>query len=562
MAPWAAPSAAARADAGRSGAELRSRIAEDCIIVGSFIFSRSGYWAYPREGVLIRGLAMMIIIGLWSLAAWFGSGRFATERAAQEIERIRLETNTRARTTGEYVLQRLTQVRGIPIVIADEPSVADQLARLRPEGDARPEAQRKAAFRADPELNGLSHRLRRIAFNLNLDSLFVLNAGGDCVAEGHLPGNADFIGVNYADRAYFIAARDGNHGHLLAVGRVSNTPAIYFCSPVIPPGGQFLGAVTARADLASLFNQIREHDTFVTDENGVVVLAGDPALLMRALPDAPIAQVPPAERLQRYKRVDFQALDLAPFGPRSPELLRLNRAPWPCLLGTYTSPDRLLSVHVLGDLKALVDIQRDRHWLFAWATLTGILAVTLTAGGVHYLNSSRRHERELAYQAQTDELTRCANRRHFLEALKTERQRWTRYGAPFSLLSLDLDHFKLVNDQHGHPCGDEVLRHFVATVLTILRPTDLLGRMGGEEFAILLPQTNLERAALIAERIRALVEASPALHHGEAVPVTVSVGVAQWHGHDGETVDGLLNRSDQALYQAKELGRNRVAGLA
>jgi diguanylate cyclase (GGDEF)-like protein len=498
-----------------------------------------------------------VVFLAWSLATWFGAGRFAAERTARQVEHVRLETQTRARAISANIVLRLSQVRNFPILMADEPSLAAVLRRFGPDAQpsSRSRAQRQAIWQADPELADLAHRLRRMAANLGLESMYVLNAAGDCVAAGHSPDTPDFTGANYADRTYFIAARNGNHGRQFAVGRVSNAPALYYCSPVIPAGSRFLGAVVARTDLASLCGQVSDRDTFVTDENGVIIQSRDPELLLRTLPDSSIDQVPAAERMQRYKRTQFQPIDLTPY-PGG--LLCWKHQPWPCVLATHTSPDGILAVHVLGDMKEVVAFQRERLWLFAWASLTGLLTVALVAGGIHFVSSSRRHQTELAYQAQTDELTRCANRRHFLDALKAEQLRWTRYGATFSLLSLDLDHFKSVNDRHGHPGGDEVLRHFVRTVTTILRPTDLLGRMGGEEFAVLLPHTTADRAERTAERIRAAVEAAPASYQGASVAVTVSIGLAQWVSQE-DSLDDLLNRSDQALYQAKELGRNRVA---
>ncbi|HRK39879.1 MAG TPA: GGDEF domain-containing protein [Burkholderiaceae bacterium] len=164
----------------------------------------------------------------------------------------------------------------------------------------------------------------------------------------------------------------------------------------------------------------------------------------------------------------------------------------------------------------------------------------------------------LAREARTDALTGCANRRHFLHTLAQERDRSARHQLDLCVLSLDIDHFKRVNDTYGHAAGDEVLKHFVATINSQLRQADLLGRLGGEEFSILLPHTSAPEARLTAERIRAAVEAAPADADGTRIAITVSIGGVQWAVERNEPLDSLLAQADHALYAAKHAGRNRV----
>jgi diguanylate cyclase (GGDEF)-like protein len=161
--------------------------------------------------------------------------------------------------------------------------------------------------------------------------------------------------------------------------------------------------------------------------------------------------------------------------------------------------------------------------------------------------------------ALTDPLTGLANRRAFQEALGAELARSVRHGRPASLLFLDLDHFKQVNDDHGHAVGDEVLSGFSAVLRRGCRRGDLAARVGGEEFAVLLPTTGRVPATLVAERIRRATEAH-SLGLTVAVPVTVSVGVASTEElPEAPEAAGLLRRADAALYRAKAEGRNRVA---
>lgn len=172
-----------------------------------------------------------------------------------------------------------------------------------------------------------------------------------------------------------------------------------------------------------------------------------------------------------------------------------------------------------------------------------------------------KHEKRLYHEATRDVLTNGFNRRHFLELGMRELKRARRYDMPLALLMLDLDHFKAINDTHGHQVGDEVLRQLSRLAYNTLRGSDMLGRLGGEEFAALLPATSLAEAMLVAERMRQSVEqyaieSSP----GKTLHCSVSIGVTVLQPEDG-SMDDLLARADQALYLAKERGRNRVATL-
>ena len=169
----------------------------------------------------------------------------------------------------------------------------------------------------------------------------------------------------------------------------------------------------------------------------------------------------------------------------------------------------------------------------------------------------KQAEAEVARLATTDPLTGVANRRRFIEQLGMELDRVRRFGDPAALLMLDVDSFKSVNDTHGHAAGDAVLQHMAELSRLRLRRTDLFGRLGGEEFAILLPGTDRAGAVLFAERFRRQVADTPAQTAQGAIRVTVSIGVAEL-GPGDSAPDAILARADAALYRAKQAGRNRV----
>jgi diguanylate cyclase (GGDEF)-like protein len=159
--------------------------------------------------------------------------------------------------------------------------------------------------------------------------------------------------------------------------------------------------------------------------------------------------------------------------------------------------------------------------------------------------------------ARTDPLTGLANRRHFDEQLARIIGESLKYGAPASLIVADVDHFKAVNDTYGHEAGDEVLKAVAAIFMSCVRAEDVCARYGGEEIAILLPETTVARAQEVAERVRRAIELKLVHHNENAIPVTTSFGVA---GYPESTAirDGLFPAADRALYEAKAGGRNRV----
>jgi diguanylate cyclase (GGDEF)-like protein len=166
-------------------------------------------------------------------------------------------------------------------------------------------------------------------------------------------------------------------------------------------------------------------------------------------------------------------------------------------------------------------------------------------------------ENELKRLAATDPLTGADNRRSFLEKAAYELLRSQRYEHAFALLMLDVDHFKSVNDTYGHKWGDQVLKAIVAKSLKTLRDTDLFGRIGGEEFAIILPESEAEAALEVGERLRqALSEISISSDKG-SIKITVSIGLAMMEAGN-DTLEAILERADAALYKAKQAGRNKL----
>ena len=159
--------------------------------------------------------------------------------------------------------------------------------------------------------------------------------------------------------------------------------------------------------------------------------------------------------------------------------------------------------------------------------------------------------------AMTDPLTRALNRRAFFHFTEREVKRANRHGLDLSAMMMDIDHFKKINDIHGHAAGDEVLRTMIAAVLKAIRDEDLVGRLGGEEFALLLPETPPARAKILGDRLRHVIKSLTFVGEGGPFSISISIGISGLHKHDQDIVP-VLERADKALYQAKRNGRDRT----
>ena len=192
----------------------------------------------------------------------------------------------------------------------------------------------------------------------------------------------------------------------------------------------------------------------------------------------------------------------------------------------------------------------------------GLMFLSMSLNFGFLLMAVDRLRSEVADLALIDDLTGVANRRHLMQRLTEECARSERSGKPFSLLVIDLDGFKTINDTRGHAAGDACLQHFTLMAQTRLRPGDMLARTGGDEFCIVLPSACLREAAMIARRVLQICREDAEACIGADFPISVSIGVAQWTEDVGAFPDSLIARADHALYAAKNEGKNRYAAYS
>jgi diguanylate cyclase (GGDEF)-like protein len=242
-----------------------------------------------------------------------------------------------------------------------------------------------------------------------------------------------------------------------------------------------------------------------------------------------------------------------------PQLSKTSRTAGYVFLTTAMFP----LAHAISSIEMTSPIDIFSDMLHAWFAVAFTISIVIWTFYFFFLTSARLEldletaRAELELIARTDALTNLYNRRHFDEQAELEFQRAKRSGFTNSLLLLDVDEFKSINDINGHEVGDAVLITLAAVLRSELRSFDLIARYGGDEFIIMLPHTNQEQAFSIAERIRKRIGLTPFVVRSRIFNVTLSVGIATLQSNDPD-LRLLLKRSDDALYRAKELGRNCV----
>lgn len=236
-----------------------------------------------------------------------------------------------------------------------------------------------------------------------------------------------------------------------------------------------------------------------------------------------------------------------------------------CARDYYADPavrDRLVQeIKTLGVVTGFEAdmVNRDgdiRHMLISASTITFHGEPSIIVG-LTDITERRKLEQTLRLLATTDPLTGMFNRRHFFELVGAEIERSRRYGHSLSLLMVDIDHFKRINDSYGHEAGDEALRILAGIFKDVLREADIDARLGGEEFGIALPETGKAAAAAVAERLRQAARSSPVMANGEIFRFSLSIGVTEL-GAQESSIHQALRRADHALYRAKKSGRDRV----
>jgi diguanylate cyclase (GGDEF)-like protein len=498
--------------------------------------------------ILASGLTLLCTPAIVAIA-WVSTGYLEDERIEAAIQRQSMQI-ARQLTDAETDLEgAFGRVKSITTWVAEEGHALAAILKPTDVGDE----------------NTFFHG---IASSFGLDLIYIMDAKGISVAASNWDTPASTVGLNYSDRAHFLTAITGIPGRQFAVGRTTKIPGFFFSMPV-RRDSDVVGTVGIKIDQPRLQHLVRIAGSIITDDYGIAVLAENPKYMFTAMPDATLVKLSEEQQLKRYARKTFDTLDLKPAGlARHPDVMLLEGEP--VLIGSRAMIDAGLRIHVVSDFDVLEDVQGQRYIVFFAGSLGVILLLWGFWVAALYFLRARDYRRrleaanqqlsnlnnELHEQATHDYLTGVLNRRAFTAMLINELERIKRYGGELSLAIVDIDHFKHVNDSRGHAVGDVALKFLVESISQRMRRSDALARMGGEEFALLMPNTPVEEAVRVVDRMRQAISATPVPDMEPPLMLTFSAGVAGWR--PGASERALLNAADEALYAAKGSGRNCV----
>lgn len=535
-------------------------------------------------------VSFMLIV----LVCWFVAGMVADRMVQQELDAaLRAQRQMSASIVdnmAEVIASDLAMSRAIPATMAEMDVVQRALVQSQNyavNGEAT-EPVLRAALLKDKQMSAVSNFLHDAQGFSGLDQIWLVNANGVCVASSNsinnpLAAERSFVGTDMRVRGYLTNALLGAFSEAYGVGRASGEPGIFIAAPAYADG-LLVGVVVAKVGIARLRHWVAHAGTFVADDNGVIIMAHNSELEGRALPNSRVTQMTPAERKTIYLRdaipdihisVDSQVREQAPWVPSAVagQLFGMSDRPMPSLYQTRGGLNSGLSAHLVDPLVAWPELLRNhkRDHLLVFLTLAGTVALAWVIT-VSYVRERRHHRatRDLAEQLQSantllsaearhDALTGALSRRYFLDLLRHEIERAHAGNEPLCMAIADLDHFKQINDRFGHAAGDRALEHFVDTCRAELRGADAIGRLGGEEFGLLLPATDLAGGHEVVERLRLRLKAVPSAKLPASVGLSVSIGITELSPDD--LPERIMSRADMALYAAKSGGRDRTEAL-
>ena len=418
-------------------------------------------------------------------------------------------------------------------------------------------------------------------------AVYVMNRDGLTIAASNWDTSDSFLGKDFSYRPYFQQARLGEVGRFYGVGSVTGIPG-YFLGAAVRDAGMIVGVVAVKVDLDRLDQRwLAESDQIaVTDDSGIIFLSTNKDWKYRAtrtLSDDVLYRLRETRQYATMLRAPISfASDPLWFDPR------VVRGDGP---QSGTTQRYFMLSHSLPQANWTI----TSYSSMAQAEQTAIVAAFIAAGGMAFLLllamyvrlvKRRVKERQAARQAAdaahlqleakhrelevlsqhlqtmaiSDPLTGCHNRRYFTEIAEKMVSAAQRHGRRISVLMLDIDFFKRVNDTYGHPAGDEALKAVAIACRSVLRQPDFLVRFGGEEFVAILPDTDAAQAMAAAERARSEVQALQVECGKQTLTVTISIGIAEY-GEGEPSLDKALARADSALYHAKRSGRNRCVAF-
>lgn len=544
-----------------------------------------------RHAAVSPAVTVALVVAV-ALVCWLIAGWLANRMVRQELDTAlgvqRQMTRSVVDNMAEVIASDLSMSRAIPATMAETGVVQQALAEAAHYAASHPstELARREALQRAPALVSVDGFLHDAQGFSGFDAIWLVNNNGICIASSNAMEKISYVGIDMRSRNYLSDTLLGAFSETYGVGTSSGEPGIFVAAPVYN-NGLLVGAVLAKVSIARLRHWVTHPGTFVSDSNGVIVMAHDSKLEGLALPGSHVEEMNAVDRVNTYLRERFAELPL-----QSAAHAATREAPWirqsaaqalvelpgqraPALYEHRGGLNSGLTAHLVDPLNAwpelLANQRRDRGLIFL--TLAGTVALAAVIS-ISWVRERRLHRasRDLAEQLQAansllaaearhDALTGALSRRYFLDLLRREIDAAYASGKPLCMAIADLDHFKQINDRFGHPAGDRALQHFVETCRAELRSDDAVGRLGGEEFGILLPATSLATGQDVIERLRREVKTSVCAGLPSEAYLSVSIGITELAATQDQP-ERLMSRADLALYMAKAGGRDRCEAMA
>ncbi len=513
---------------------------------------------------------------LWVIAGLSASYSLLTGNLGEELAQAQTKVDLEAQFISQIVAKEINTAEHLASALSHEERILTSTEEINGslQLDKVPADEKTARLTTIPEVNGLNNMLTGIAQDLDLMAVFVLNNQGTCIATNYLPNGVSTLGClgqNYASRHYFQRAKEYGRGMQFAVGRAVKQPSLFFAAAFYADN-HVSGVVVTRLDALHLTESLRNLATitWVSDSAGMVISSSRPVQLFNFMRWE--NRKPPETWVLNnvYAQETLTDLPLARSKHLPPELNIWQLDNQNIVLANVPIENRQIRVWHALPVDDLLHNQK-RYWAFALTViLLGLMLILFgermidfhqrRVAGVTALSRLNRSleeaSRKLFTIATTDHLTQLATRGYFFQRLDEEINRAQTDQSPLALLELDIDNFKNINDSFGHPAGDAVIQHMAAICRECVRSNDIIGRIGGEEFAIGLPNCTKSAALEIANKLRKRCADQALTYGNKTIRFTCSIGVTLLSGRNN--IQDLLSVVDKALYAAKKAGRNRV----
>ncbi len=338
--------------------------------------------------------ALTAVLALtWIVATWLASVHYSASVADQAYQDGRKQAEQQIEAVTNEIDNAIRILRNVPRLLSGEETVRRELGRFGPQVVASTLSyeDRKRLWTRHSEQFGVGNFLASVATALDADVVWLVNAAGDCIASSNADKGGSFIGTNYLEREYFQKARSGQPGQQYAVGKVSKLPGLYYSHPVLNDNQQFIGSVVVKRDITEFKRWIWPISGFVTDSNGVVVLARDKALEHQVMPGAAVASLSAQARLEKYQRVNFHPLDLRAVENDKYSNLFQGADGSPLLvMVSKVAADGNVTVHLPRPLPELMRAQSEQSGIFMLLALAGIMVIVAVAALLLFVDANRR----------------------------------------------------------------------------------------------------------------------------------------------------------------------------